>query len=109
LQPPPEYWDDRMIKRYRKGAELIHGEPEPKRNNPDSLSVENFRKHHIKLKNPISGDGFRVFYSIHINLFRGVKTFFLPLHGEAMTKLFWGNFGGNYKIERQKLKINPIG
>ena len=26
LQPPPEHWDDRMIKRYRKGAKLIHKE-----------------------------------------------------------------------------------
>jgi GTP diphosphokinase / guanosine-3',5'-bis(diphosphate) 3'-diphosphatase len=26
LQPPPDHWDDRMIKRYRKGAELIYRE-----------------------------------------------------------------------------------
>ena len=26
LQPPPEHWDGRMIKRYRKGAELIYRE-----------------------------------------------------------------------------------
>lgn len=26
LQPPPEHWDDRMIERYRKGAELIYKE-----------------------------------------------------------------------------------
>ena len=29
LQPPPEHWDDRMIKRYRKGAEVIHRELVP--------------------------------------------------------------------------------
>jgi len=26
LQPPPEHWDDRMIERYREGAELIYRE-----------------------------------------------------------------------------------
>ena len=29
LQPPPEHWDDRMIERYRKGAELIYKELAP--------------------------------------------------------------------------------
>ncbi|MBT8349842.1 MAG: HD domain-containing protein [Deltaproteobacteria bacterium] len=29
LQPPPDHWDDRMIERYRKGAELIHRELAP--------------------------------------------------------------------------------
>jgi len=26
LQPPPEHWDDKMIERYRKGAEVIYKE-----------------------------------------------------------------------------------
>ena len=29
LQPPPEHWDDRMIKRYRKGAKVIYKELAP--------------------------------------------------------------------------------
>ena len=29
LQPPPEHWDDRMIERYREGAELIYKELVP--------------------------------------------------------------------------------
>ena len=29
LQPPPEHWTDRMIERYREGAELIYRELAP--------------------------------------------------------------------------------